>query len=82
MRASKPDGSSHNVTQIHFTGWPDHGVPGDKQSIEDFEAMLDKYIDWNLKSGPTEKAIVHCSAVIGRTGTTNTLMQVIINICA
>ena len=79
--ALKEDGSMHNLTQIHFTGWPDHGVP-EGQAIQDFESMLNKFIDWNLKSGSNEKAIVHCSAGIGRTGTTISLMETLINICA
>jgi len=36
MQAKLPDGSTQNVTQIHFTGWPDHGVP-EGQAIMDFE---------------------------------------------
>lgn len=66
---------------MQFTGWPDHGVP-DGQAVMDFELMLNKFIEWNLKSGPSEKSIVHCSAGIGRTGTTISLMETIINICA
>lgn len=81
LQAKLPDGTIKNVTQLHFIGWPDHGVP-DGQAMDDFSSMLDRFIDWNLKSAPTEKAIVHCSAGIGRTGTTISLMETIINICA
>jgi protein tyrosine phosphatase len=42
--------------------------------------MLNMFIDWNLSSEDNEKAIVHCSAGIGRTGTTIGLMETIINI--
>ena len=81
MSATKKDGTVHNLTQVHFTGWPDHGVP-EGVAVQDFEKMLFKFIDWNLQSSPSERAIVHCSAGIGRTGTTISLMEAIINICA
>lgn len=38
------------------------------------------FINWNLNSEDNEKAIVHCSAGIGRTGTTIGLMENMINI--
>jgi protein tyrosine phosphatase len=60
-------------------GWPDHGAPEGKRT-DDFEKMLNFFIDWNLKSRSEEIAVVHCSAGIGRTGTTICLMQLLINI--
>jgi len=81
MLAKRANGDSQRVTQIHFTGWPDHGVPEDK-AVEDFEIMLNHFVEWNLKSAANERAIVHCSAGIGRTGTTIALMETIINLCA
>ena len=56
-----------NVVQIHFKGWPDHGIP----EIEDGEVFkafieMNKLVDENKKEGPI---VVHCSAGVGRTGT-------------
>ncbi len=69
------------VKQLHYVGWPDHGVPSGK-SIEDFENLLGQFVDFTLNSGKDERAVVHCSAGIGRTGTIITLLHVVINICA
>jgi protein tyrosine phosphatase len=75
------DGKSHKVKQIHYTGWPDHGLPTGT-SIEDFTLMLNELIDMLLNSEASEKAIIHCSAGIGRTGTTIALAHLLINICS
>jgi len=66
------------ITQLHYTGWPDHGVPSEN-SIEDFSSMLDLFIDHLVAE---EKAIVHCSAGVGRTGTTIALSHLIVNLWA
>lgn len=66
---------------MHFIGWPDHGVPKG-ESIEDFNLLIGEFISMILNSEKEEKAIVHCSAGIGRTGTTIALLHLIINICA
>ncbi|KAK3592252.1 hypothetical protein CHS0354_027126 [Potamilus streckersoni] len=53
---------SKQLTQFHFTAWPDKGVPKAASSIVQF---------WNtVNKVPTkEPIVVHCSAGIGRTGT-------------
>lgn len=56
------DGSVHNVTQVHYLGWPDHGIPA---STAAFRKMIER-----VEQHPTDAPIfVHCSAGIGRTGT-------------
>ena len=55
------------VKQIHFVGWPDHGVPESNDVYKSFFYMLDKIDEAKSKSkGPI---VVHCSAGVGRTGT-------------
>ena len=49
-------------------GWPDHGLPSGA-SMLDFEHTLGQFIEFILNSPKEEKAVVHCSAGIGRTGT-------------
>ncbi|XP_061180979.1 receptor-type tyrosine-protein phosphatase T-like [Saccostrea echinata] len=52
------------VTQFHFTGWPDCGVPFDADTLLCFRDLVKN--DRPEADGPI---IVHCSAGIGRTGT-------------
>ena len=70
------------VTQIQYLGWPDHGIPDDKQ-IDDFEVTLNQTLDeyYRITKENTEQKIVfHWSAGIGRTGTILTLIHIIANL--
>lgn len=51
------------VVHLHYTGWPDHGVPMYTQSLV---LYLKKLLATSNGAGPI---VVHCSAGVGRTGT-------------
>lgn len=63
------------VTQLHYTEWPDFGTPYSSCHIRTLVEMFDHYIsdssntNVNGNSSPYGPGIVHCSAGIGRTGT-------------
>ncbi len=71
-------GEVKEVKQLHYTGWPDHGVP-DKAALQEFETMLNYFIEFMITTKSDERVIVHCSAGVGRTGTTIGLMTIIVN---
>lgn len=48
--------------------------------MSDFKIMLETFVKWTLTSAPGEKAVIHCSAGIGRTGTTIALTHLMIKI--
>ena len=56
------------IYQIHFTAWPDHGIPdiSDDKVFQIFCEINKKVDEYNTKNSPI---IVHCSAGVGRTGT-------------
>ena len=56
-----------NIVQVHFIGWPDHGIPdtSDGKIFEIFEEII--YFTYNHREN--SPIIVHCSAGVGRTGT-------------
>ena len=55
------------IKQIHYTGWPDHGVPDIQNGkvFDVFSEIIEK-TDQYKGDGPI---VVHCSAGVGRTGT-------------
>ena len=56
------------VYQVHFTGWPDHGIPEYRDGkVFKFFSEINKLVD-QLNDGQ-KPIIVHCSAGVGRTGT-------------
>ena len=54
------------IYQIHFTGWPDHGVPSIIYGtiFDDFIEIIE-LVDNRRGSG---SIVIHCSAGVGRTG--------------
>jgi len=62
-----PEERAREITQIQYTGWPDHGAPESTEGIRNIVRALErtKIKSEEEKPGPV---IVHCSAGIGRTG--------------
>ncbi|KAJ1831942.1 hypothetical protein IWW55_002892 [Coemansia sp. RSA 2706] len=58
-------GEARTVTQLHFIGWPDHGVP---QSPVPMLQMI-RELRETVKPPADSPVVVHCSAGVGRSGT-------------
>ena len=52
------------MTQFHFTGWPDHGVPQNGIVLINFI----KRVRTAHAYSDSRPLLVHCSAGVGRTG--------------
>ena len=63
------------MTQLHFTTWPDHGVP-DKDQMDQFDTMIGETLKV-LRNQSEQGVLVHCSAGVGRTGTFLALVHLI-----
>ena len=66
------------VTHMHYTAWPDHGVPENAMSVISFIQRGRREHPHSLD----QPLLVHCSAGVGRTGTfilLDTVMQQIKN---
>ena len=59
-----PD-KEQTVTHMHYTAWPDHGLPQNAMSLISFIRRVRKEHPASLD----QPLLVHCSAGVGRTGT-------------
>lgn len=79
---TKDNSTISTVTQIQYTGWPDHGVPEAKK-LDDFDKVVEYTMEEYNKNKDLEnpmKTLVHCSAGIGRTGTLLTIIHILAHI--
>ncbi|NWX21360.1 PTPRV phosphatase, partial [Aegotheles bennettii] len=58
--------AERHVSHLHYTAWPDHGIPESTTSILTFRELVREHIQSTKDAGPT---LVHCSAGVGRSGT-------------
>ncbi|XP_066480776.1 receptor-type tyrosine-protein phosphatase V-like [Tiliqua scincoides] len=54
------------VIHLHYTAWPDHGIPESTTSLMTFLELVRAHMQGAKESGPT---LIHCSAGVGRSGT-------------
>lgn len=67
VRRATADGSespAHLVSHLHYTEWPDFGIPESTEVMRELIKELDI-----RKTSPENPIVVHCSAGIGRAGT-------------
>eukprot|EP00347_Sterkiella_histriomuscorum_P019836 403340115 len=67
-----------SVRQIHYRAWPDFGVPSGDALVE-FDKMIEIIVQELIKNKDS-KIVVHCSAGVGRTGTTIAIVHLIMNL--
>ena len=65
IQSLEPDVSPLEVTQLHFTAWPDHGVPSNTSIMLNIIRRVRKLHPYS----DSQPLLVHCSAGVGRTGT-------------
>jgi protein tyrosine phosphatase len=57
------------IKQLHYFGWPDHGVPEVDKVFDVFEDIIKEINEYFLNNNRKYPCVVHCSAGVGRTGT-------------
>lgn len=58
---------------MHFSGWPDCGVPESDEELEGYRKVIEELFAFYTTGAASEgrdKALVHCRQGHGRTGTT------------
>jgi protein tyrosine phosphatase len=78
------DAGSTDVTQLHFTGWPDHGVPDEPTDAIKFIQEVMRVEKASTTSSGRRRApiAVHCSAGVGRTGVFSVLHAIMTHLPA
>ena len=67
----KDDGEEVKISHLHYSGWPDMGIPDESSFIKLIEVSASLI---NIENRPT---VVHCSSGIGRTGTFLTICHLV-----
>lgn len=83
--SEEPFERMREITQLHYTGWPDFGAPADPSHllglVEQCDAVVHASTGHRRASEPSpadeRPVMVHCSAGCGRTGTFCTVDSVI-----
>ena len=67
------------VEQFHYTKWPDKSLPEDSRHVVHVLNQVIEAQKWNsYKNGA--KVVVHCSAGVGRTGTTIAILDAMVKL--
>ena len=85
--SSYPFQPMREVTQLHYSQWPDLGTPAEPTALVELVELVDKFVRQSQsQSGSADEAptpdmhrpiVVHCSAGCGRTGTFCTIDSVV-----
>jgi len=60
---------AREIVQMHYTEWPDFGVPTTTHTIRELIRLVDLFKERSLSRSLNGPIIAHCSAGIGRCGT-------------
>jgi protein tyrosine phosphatase len=69
MLLSNGESEEREVFQLHYTEWPDFGVPQTTHNIRELIRLMNMYKQQGVAKGLSGPIIAHCSAGIGRCGT-------------
>lgn len=90
LRVSEKGGvnpTCKEVSHLHLTDWPDHGVPGSASSLLEICAEARSYRKRGIRANDSSESCpvaVHCSAGIGRSGvfcTVDSVLQSLLALC-